>query len=456
MTIQGYDDQQVFAQKLNEVVSPARPILTIEHLIGRHKQLDRINKALMANGRSVFIYGERGVGKTSLAATAANQWQSSDNSYIDVSCAPDTTVNSLIIDIAKKALNTIDSIKKTTNEFSIKFKWLSFTTTHQYEEEKISSRIRYISDAVDVLREVAEIHSENPIIVVDEVDRMKSEMEIDKLADILKQIGDKLVPIKFIFTGVGSSLEEILGSHQSAIRQLETIELPRLDWGARWDIAINALKAFELEIDHDICVRIAAVCDGFPYYVHLIVEKLLWWLFDKDEIVSNVTWPDFYHALKDAIESVEGDLAIPYKKAIFQRVMGYEEILWSSAIEEWQGGDSIKNMYDNYQEIMKELEKEPLDYNKFSTRIRNLTRPEYGEILIKNTQRSGFYSYKEKMLRGYVRMQAEANGVQTISKSSQPEIKQYMHASISAKNVGYKIYKSTIPKGIHFNHNKHK
>ena len=44
----------------------------------------------MSKGRNIFIFGERGVGKTSLAKTAANQYQSSDREFIDVSCAPDT------------------------------------------------------------------------------------------------------------------------------------------------------------------------------------------------------------------------------------------------------------------------------------------------------------------------------------------------------------------------------
>ena len=94
--IQGYDKNS-FGKKLNEVVSPARPIISIENLVGRSQELDRIEKALYASGRNIFIYGERGVGKSSLAATAANQWQSSDAKYIDVSCSPDSTINSCLL-----------------------------------------------------------------------------------------------------------------------------------------------------------------------------------------------------------------------------------------------------------------------------------------------------------------------------------------------------------------------
>jgi len=48
-----------FGTKLHELVSPAQPIQSIEHLVGRAEELDRIEKALFAPGRNVFIYGAR-------------------------------------------------------------------------------------------------------------------------------------------------------------------------------------------------------------------------------------------------------------------------------------------------------------------------------------------------------------------------------------------------------------
>ena len=66
-------DRHAFGERLNELVSPAQPIQSIENLQGRTKELARIEKALFAPGRHIFIYGDRGVGKSSLAAAAANQ-----------------------------------------------------------------------------------------------------------------------------------------------------------------------------------------------------------------------------------------------------------------------------------------------------------------------------------------------------------------------------------------------
>ncbi len=418
--------------------------LSIENLVGRTEELDRIEKALFAQGRNIFIYGERGVGKSSLAATAANQWQSADAEYIDISCSPDSTITSLVASIASQAVNARWTANpKTTEQTTVDLKWLTYSVANEISTTDFSEKIKGLSDAIEVLREVAAIHSEIPVVVVDKVDRIKNEKEIELLADLLKQLGDKRIELKFIFTGVGATLNEILGSHRSAIRQLETIELPRLSWDARWDIAVHALNAFDIEIPRDIYIRLAAVSDGYPYYVHLIVEKLLWILFEKPELATAVTWDDYYSALDKAILGIAAELARPYELAVNQRSQDYEEVLWSTSADEWQGA-YLSDFYIQYVNIMSQIEnKNPLPYEKYTSRVRNLLKPEYGEIIRKG-HKQGYYHYREKMLRGYIRMQAEANRIEILSKEAEATIKNYMH--VPAKNVGY--HKSQAPRGV--------
>ncbi len=323
------------------------------------------------------------------------------------------------------------------------FTWNGWQDSLEYPPTDFSSKIKGLSDAVEVLKEVAALHSEVPVVVVDEVDRIEDEREIDLLADLLKQLGDKRIELKFLFTGVGATLNEILGAHRSAIRQLETIELPRLSWDARWNIAIHALNIFNIEIPRDIYIRLAAVSDGYPYYVHLIVEKILWLLFEKEEVVTKVSWDDYYSALDKAIVGITAELSRPYEMAVNQRSRDYEEVLWSTSADEWQGA-YLSDMHGQYVNILSQIDgKDALSYAKFSSRIRNLLKAEYGGILKKGKKR-GYYHYREKMLRGYIRMQAEANRIEIISKEAEATIKNYM--PVPAKNVGY--HKSQPPRGI--------
>ncbi len=449
MAIEGYD-RHSFGKKLAKLVFPAQPIHSIEHLFGREKELRRIEEALYASGRHIFIYGDRGVGKSSLAATAANQYQSSDSEYIDVSCSPDATFSDVIANIAYQAISASRLSKKTIKEKAgASFKFLNLEHAAEITLRDLHDEIKSLLDAVEMLREVSIIHSETPVVVIDEFDRMESEKERALFADLLKHLGDKRIDIKFIFTGVASTIDALLGAHQSAIRQLETIELPKLSWDARWEIVTDAAEEFGIEVDKDVLVRIAAVSDGYPYYVHLITEKLMWHIFWQDGAITEVTKNHYQAAINDAIHSISAELKKPYEKAISQRTGDYEEVIWSTADSEWLHR-YVKDMYSSYEYIMKQFnDKEPLTSAKYGTRIRNLKNESCGEILVPDPKKKGMYSYKEKMLRGYVRMQAEAHGIELIGE--QTEAKATHHVTARASS-GY--FQSKVPSGVYFDRDR--
>lgn len=401
-----------FGHRLAEVVSPSQPIGSIEFLRGRDKELDQIEKALYAPGRHVFIYGDRGVGKSSLAATAANLYQSADAGHLDVSCAPDATLCSLVASITRQAIerSRVTSTKN-TGSWGAEARWFKVGGSSEISEVDLSTSIKTVGDAVEVLREVAVLHSERPIVVVDEFDRILASEERARFADLLKQLGDKKVPIKFIFTGVGKTLDELLGAHASASRQLHTVELPRLSWDARWDIAINAARTFDAQITRDIYVRIAAMSDGFPYYVHLLTEQILWQAYEDSGVVQELNWDHFFSGLNAAIQGINAELRRPYEQAIHSRSDDFEEVLWATA-----DGEDLhrfqQDMYQSYLTVMSQRQgRIALPQERFADRVRTLRKPTHGEILQSDPNRPGLYSYREKMLRGFVRMQAEAHGV---------------------------------------------
>lgn len=447
MAIDGFDKHQ-FGTRLNEVLFASQPIQSIEHLYGREQELDQIEKALFAPGRHIFIYGDRGVGKSSLAATAANQYQDSSASYIDVSCGPDSTLRSIVANIAYSAIEASRLRRtKVTANGSLELRFLKAALTAETTAIDLHKEIISLADAVEVLREASLLHSERPIAVLDEFDRIQDANERNLFADLLKQLGDKKVPLKLIFTGVGKSLDELLGAHQSAIRQLETIELPKLSWDARWDIVLKATDAFQLSIDKEINIRIAAVCDGYPYYAHFITEKMLWCVFDDTAIITAVTWDHYYAGLRKAIDSISAELKRPYQKAVNKRAGEYEEILWATADSEYLDRFA-KSMYSSYEYIIKQRKGSALlPYEKFTARLRKLKEESFGAILVIDPNHPGLYTYREKMLRGYVRMQAEAHHVELAGEKIDHTVRQTMRIPTSASR-GY--YTSSPPPGIHF------
>ena len=64
MSIAGFD-RRSFEKALKQTLSPTTPIRSAEFLRGRDKKLEDIRRAVIQPGRHIFIYGDRGVGKTS-------------------------------------------------------------------------------------------------------------------------------------------------------------------------------------------------------------------------------------------------------------------------------------------------------------------------------------------------------------------------------------------------------
>jgi hypothetical protein len=91
-------EREKFVEILHTHLSPTSPIQSEEHLFGRSKQLQLIEQALCAPGRSIFIFGDRGVGKTSLAHTVAYLHQSAGHNPVLLACAPDATFTGLMAD----------------------------------------------------------------------------------------------------------------------------------------------------------------------------------------------------------------------------------------------------------------------------------------------------------------------------------------------------------------------
>lgn len=446
MSLESIKDEDAFAEKLNETLSPSLPIRTIELLRGRDKELEVIRRSLIMPGRHVFIYGDRGVGKSSLAHTAAAQYQSSDAAPITVSGSPDDTFQSIIANIACQALERSRIQKKhITRTRSITWRGLTWGENQEISPLDLVAQIRTISDATALLSEVGKIHSDSPIIVIDEFDTIRNVDERNKFASLLKQIGDQDVAIKFIFTGIGASLDELLGAHQSAYRQLETVELDRLGWDGRREIAMQAAHAFGLDLDDNFAWRIAIVSDGFPYFVHLIMEKMLWEAFVADGIIDELGQDQYMMGLTAAIDSITAELRRPYEKAVLHRSAEYEAVVWATADGEDLYRD-IPDMYESYKVVCrKRLQEVSLSRAKFGERLRQLKGAAYGHVLQSVENRPGWYIYREKMLRGYVRMQAEAGGVELSGERDAP--RQRVHVPTSARS-GYRG--STVPPGVRF------
>jgi AAA+ ATPase superfamily predicted ATPase len=411
MAIAGFN-RETFEERLRERLSPTQPIRTPEYLRGRERKLEEIRRAFVAPGRHIFIHGDRGVGKTSLAQTAAYEHQSSDQGPIILTCDPASGFYQIARDLASSLIGQDPTTTKTTVTKKGTFGFLSnFSAEAQKAIESGQvPELQSINQVASILTFASQRHSKAPVAVIDEFERVKSGEERMLFADMIKQLGDQSINLKLIFCGVGSSLNELLDAHHSCYRYLSVLELERLGYDGRFAIIDSTFQAFRVEIDETTRFRIAKISDGFPHFVHAICEKLLWEIFEDPRTLNRIGPAHYTAAIDAAVTAIEPHLRQIYEHATKKYNDDYEEVLWAVADDKELSRRST-DIFNSYLRIMKLRDgRTALPREKFNQRMNSLKKPSAKEIL--KGSRSGWYEFSENIVRGYVRLRAAQQGIE--------------------------------------------
>ncbi|WP_174995152.1 AAA family ATPase [Pandoraea anhela] len=367
MAIRGTTEEELF-RILNEELSASSPVTSPEHLFGREAALERVRTSLAMRGRQIFIHGDRGVGKTSLAQTAAFRFQSADSQPVITSCHKASTFESVMQDVIVKlrggnpyeSKRTLSSRLTRNLAAALPLSFLSVNATATKDttsqtEEALLPHIRDANAAVTLLlHEDDRGLSKQPIVVIDEFDLM-STVERSHFADLLKQLGDQRVPIKFIFCGIGDTVDDLLEAHGSANRYFDGVKIERLNVSSRWDIIDKSATALGLSVDDEVRHRIAAISDGFPVYIHRICEKLYQTVFYDEEIVDVVGISHLDTAIVETIIAIEHFIRKPYDATLL-RTDGetLELVLWALA-DHSDLTRTQRSIFDSYSKILERL-----------------------------------------------------------------------------------------------------
>lgn len=410
--IEGFEPHE-FSDVLSRELSPARPIKDPNHLLGRQRKLTDVERAFGAAGRHVFIHGDRGVGKTSLALSAAVSYHTAKTDPINVSCDVKSTFRSIIGDILESHLS--NGTNKALIDY-VKVKLPMFEAGKEFKTiDAHTVPIDSVNDAARILDLIAAELGGKCVAVIDEFEQLKDAESKELFASLAKRLSDSDSAFKIIFCGIGTSVEDLLGRHLSVGRCIAPIELERMSSDALWEIIENACSAVNLKIDHETRTRIALLSDGFPYFVHLVTEHMLWAAYDSENPEDRIRVPHFQAGVSNAIKQSFVFLKTAYDRAVKKYNDDYEEVLWAIAERPTlsrQTTDIYEKSYltiMNVQNMLLEDKKEILSIEKFRNRLNNLKTGRHGEIIAGTG--AGWYQFRENMIRGYIRLRAHEKGI---------------------------------------------
>ena len=402
MTIAGFDEQSLI-DELNRLLSPSDPIRSSEFLLGRESNLKEIRRHLATKGRHVFIFGDRGVGKTSLAQTAAVTFHPADSDPVLVAGAEGETFETIIGTIARRVHSRNNQTGSTELTSKVNLPIISIGMKKTIDNGQ-APEINSLNDAIDALSYVSSCHDGIPVVVIDEFDRIENNADKKKFAELIKQISDQEVNIKLIFCGIGDSMHTLLGAHYSTGRAISPIELPRLDHDSLIAIVTNAVEGVGLTIDHETSSRIAILSDGFPYFAHLVTEKMIWRAFDDEVEITRIVLEHFGSGIDAAVTHAMALLREAYEVATKKYSDSYEEVLWALVDKPTLTRQSANIYNESYLPIMSTTGRKPLELKIFYNQLNALKTDSHGKIL--SSPRRSWFEFSENMVRGYVKLKA--------------------------------------------------
>jgi len=243
------DEWAALVAEIETVFVPGTAIKEQDLFAGRKEQVQMLMGAVRRAGKHAIVYGERGVGKSSIAQTFyLSIPRHGDLNAIRVQANYGDTFS----DLWRKAFKRMD-------------------VEEDGKTVRVSSRYPGPITPDDVFLELSKFHvNDLSLIILDELDRISDQPSKSLLADTIKALADEDIKTKLICVGVADSVGELILGHESASRALVQVEMPRMSDAEMRDLISTRLNRIGMSITSDALWRIIFISKGLPFYGHLL------------------------------------------------------------------------------------------------------------------------------------------------------------------------------------------
>jgi Cdc6-like AAA superfamily ATPase len=384
-----------------QLFTPSTPIDENALFAGRGEQIRRMLDTTMERGKHVILFGERGVGKTSLAKIFHSLFPSTLRQIFAVREQADPSDN--FSSIWRKVFKDIYVRAQRGNGRT------EVTPLADHYGGEIAPD--------DVRRELESLFRANdiPILIIDEYDKLGDRERTNELmANTIKALSDYGVNATVILVGVADNINDLLGQHASLARCVEQIPMPRMPIRERKEILDKILPRLAMKLHQDALWKIVHLSRGLPSYVHSLG------LYSAESAIARrsmqITEDDVDTAIKRVLERSQESIKEEYAKAVHSNRSDslYKQVLLACALAEtdFEGRGTFAPLA-----VCKPLtgilkREKPVKIDAFQQHLKKFITDERANILTRRGHERAYrFRFREPMMQPFVIMQGIEQGL---------------------------------------------
>lgn len=255
-------DQDVVRRRiaLREALGASQPVIGRDHFAGRHDALRQLISAIEQQRLHVVVYGERGIGKTSLSHVFAETAREARYLVLYGSCGTEAKFDTMFRSFAAR----------------IPRLYHKSVLPNSAEAERGDNLNMLLPDDFGP-RELAELFSDvvgtRVIIILDEYDRVLDVSFRRDVAELIKNLSDRAARVQLVLTGVAQNLDELIGYAPSIRRNIVGLPMRPMNAGEVRELLGIGERAADIVYDNDATRLITTIAGGSPYLVRLISHQ---------------------------------------------------------------------------------------------------------------------------------------------------------------------------------------
>lgn len=299
--------------EVTDAFSPGAPVQERDLFSGRAAQIAALQDAVLQRGRHAIVYGERGVGKTSLANVlkAVMHKPTRELVYVRVNADPTDSYSTLW----KKVFKRLSYETRSSDGAAI--------------TKKVADDFQAVLTPDDVQLVLDDFSASSiPIIVLDEFDRLEDRQATRLVADTIKALSDYSVKATVVIVGVADSVATLIEGHESISRSLIQVKMPRMTVDELKQLIVSRYKRCGMKTDENAVWKIIFLSRGLPYYAHLLGMHAARSAIDQRR--AAVTHADVNQAIEGAL--AELDRSITEKYVIATRSQRADDTLYGPVL----------------------------------------------------------------------------------------------------------------------------